>query len=156
MVKYLKGCFINEILNFLLENHLISRKQSGFRPGDSCINQLLSINHEILGTFDIDPEMLGLFLDISKAFDKVWYARLIYKLRQNGICGYLVNILNDFLANRKKGSFKWPVFVWGLYSSWVPQVSILIPLLFLIYINDLPNGLKSECKLFADDTSYFP
>ena len=98
----------NEIVNFLLENQLISPKQSGFRPGDSCINQLLSINHEILSAFDIGLEVRGLFLDISKAIDKVWHAGLIYKLRQNGICGDLIDILNDFL-----GSFKWPVFVLG-------------------------------------------
>ena len=146
----------NKTLNFFLENDLISQKESGFRPGDSCINQLLSINHEILISFDIGLEVRRLFLDISKAFDKVWHVGLIYKLRQNGVCGDLINILNDFLTNRKQR------FVLnGQCSSWVdiragvPQGSILGPLLFLIYVNDLPNGLKSECKLFADDTSLF-
>ena len=68
----------------------------------------------------------------------------------------MINILNDFLTNRKQR-----VVLNGQYSSWidiragVPQCSILGPLLFLIYVNDLPNGLKSECKLFADDTSLF-
>ena len=85
-----------------MENDLISPKQSGFRPGDSCINQLLSINHEILSAFDIGLEVRGLFLDVSKAFDKVWHAGLTYKLRQNSICGDLINILNDFLTNRKQ------------------------------------------------------
>ena len=81
---------------------------------------------------------------------------MIYKLRQNGICGDLINILNDFLTNRKQR-----VVLNGQCSSWVdiragvPQGSILGPLLFLIYVNDLPDGLKSECKLFADDTSLF-
>ena len=70
----------------LLENGLISSKQSGFRPGDSCINQLLSINQEISNAFDIGFEVRRLFFDISKAFDKVWHVGLIYKLRQNGIC----------------------------------------------------------------------
>ena len=90
------------MLNFFLENDLISQKQSGFKPGDSCINQLLSINHEILSFFDIGLEVRGLFLDISKVFDKLWQAVLIYKLRQNGISGDLINILNDFLTNRKQ------------------------------------------------------
>ena len=68
----------------------------------------------------------------------------------------MINILNDFLTNRKQR-----VVLNGQYSSWVdiragvPQGSILGPLLFLIYVNDLPNGLKSECKLFADGTSLF-
>ena len=89
------------MLNFFLENDLISPKQSGFRPGDSCINQLLSINHEILSAFDIGLEVRGLFLDVSKAFDKVWHAGLIYKLRQNGICGNLINILTQQTSQRR-------------------------------------------------------
>ena len=79
-----------------------------------------------------------------------------FKLRQNGISGDIMNILQDFLRNRKQR-----VALNGQCSSWadvnadVPQGSILGPLLFLIYINDLSDGLKSECKLFADDTSLF-
>ena len=83
--KIFERLLYNEMLNVFLENDLISKKESCFRPGDSCINQLLSINHEILSVFDIGLEVRGLFLDISKAFDKVWHAGLIYKLRQNGI-----------------------------------------------------------------------
>ena len=138
-------------LSFFLENDLIFPKQSGYRPGDSCINQLLSINHEILSAIEIDLEVREFFLDVSKAFDKVWHAGLIYKLRQNDICRDLINILNDFLTNKKQR-----VVLNGQCSSWVdiragvPQGSILGPLLFLIYVNDLPDGLKSECKLFAD------
>ena len=62
---------------FLTENDLLSPKQSGFRSGDSCINQLLSINHEVLNAFDKGLEVCGIFLDISKAFDKVWHDVLI-------------------------------------------------------------------------------
>ena len=135
---------------------LLSLNQSGFRSSDSCINQLLSINHEILNAFDKGLEVCGIFLDISKAFDKVWHDGLIFKLRQNGISGDIINILQDFLRNRKQR-----VVLNGQCSSWadvnagVPQGSILGPLLFLIYINDLSDSLKSECKLFADDTSLF-
>ena len=138
--------------DFLTENDLLSPNQSGFRSGDSCINQLLSINHEILNAFDKGLEVRGIFLDISKAFDKVWHDGLIFKLRQNGISGDIINILQDFLRNRKQR-----VVLNGQCSSWadvnagVPQGSILGPLLFLIYINDLSDGLKSECKVFAND-----
>ena len=106
--------------------------------------------------FDIGLEVRGLFVDISKAFDKVWHAGLVDKLYQNGICGDLINTLNDFLTNRKQR-----VILNDQCSSWVdirvgvPQISILGPLFLLIYVSDLPNGLKSECKLFADDTSFF-
>ena len=61
------------IFRFLLGNNLISSNQSGFKPGDSCINQLLSITHEIYKSFDDGFEVRGVFLDISKAFDKVWH-----------------------------------------------------------------------------------
>ena len=97
---------------------------------------------------------MGCFLILIKAFDKVWLDGLIFKLRQNGISGYIINILQDFLRNRKQR-----VLLNGQCSSWadvdagVPQGSILGPLLFLIYINDLSDSLKSECKLFADATS---
>ena len=131
-------------------------KQSGFRPGDSCTNQLLSIAHEILSAFDDGHEVRGVFLDISKAFDRVWHEGLLFKLRQNGISGELITLIKDFLSCRKQR-----VVLNGQHSSWadvkagVPQGSILGPLLFLIYINDLPNGLNSNVKLFADDTSLF-
>ena len=59
------------MLNFFLENDSISPKRSGFRPGDYCVNQLFSINHEILSAVDIGLKVRGLFLDILKAFDKV-------------------------------------------------------------------------------------
>ena len=78
----------------LTENDLLSPNQSGFRSGDSCINQLLSINHEILNAFDKGLEVRGIFLDISKAFD--------FNLRQNGISVYIINILQEFLRNRKQ------------------------------------------------------
>ena len=61
------------MFRFLIENNLISSNQSGFKPGDSCINQLLSITHEIYKSFDDGFEVRGVFLDISKAFDKVWH-----------------------------------------------------------------------------------
>ena len=90
------------MFDFLTDNDLLSPNQSGFRSGDSCINQLLSINHEILNAFDKGLEVRGIFLDISKAFDKVWHGGLVFNLRQNGINGDIINILQEFLRNRKQ------------------------------------------------------
>ena len=141
---------------YLTGNKLISKNQSGCQPGDSCINQLLSITHEICSSFDNGWEVRSVFLDISKAFDKVWHEGLIFKLKQNDISGELLHILSDFVSSRKQ-----KVTLNGQNSSWtnvhagVPQGSILGPLLFLIYINDLSDNLTSNAKLFADDTSLF-
>ena len=95
-------------------------------------------------------------MDISKAFDKVWHEGIIFKLQQNGISDDLLNILSDFLRNRKQRvMFNGQSFSWTNVNAEVPQGSILGPLLFLIYINDLPDGLSSNAKLFSDDTSLF-
>ena len=93
---------------------------------------------------------------MSKAFDKVWHEGLIYKLEQNGISENLLKLLKSYLIERKQR-----VVLNGMASDWcninsgVPQGSVLGPLLFLIYINDLENGIKSSIKFFADDTSLF-
>ena len=88
------------MFSFFIENDLISQNQSGFNPGDSCINQLLSIIHEIYKSFDDGWEVRGVFLDISKAFDKICHKGLVLKLKLNGISGNVLKIMEDFLANR--------------------------------------------------------
>ena len=146
----------NEMFKFFIENELISSNQSGFKPGDSCVNQLVSITHEIYKSFDKGHEVRGVFLDISKAFEKVWYDGIIFKLTQNGISGNLLKLLHDFLSERRQR-----VVLNGQASTWtnitagVPQGSILGPLLFLMYKNDLSEWLSTNAKLFADDTSLF-
>ena len=90
--KTFERLLFNEMFRFFLDNKLISTNQSGFKPGDSCMNQLLSITHEIYKSFDDGLEVRSVFLDISKAVDKVWHEGVIFKLNKNGISGDLLNI----------------------------------------------------------------
>ena len=115
----------NGMFKFFIENKLISSNQSGFKPGDSCVNQLVFITHEIYKSFDEGHEVRGIFLDISKAFDKVWHNGIIFKLTQNGISANLLKFLPDFLSERRQ-----LVVLNGQASAWtnitagVPQGSI--------------------------------
>ena len=148
----------NNLYSYLNVNNLITKNQSGFRSGDSTTNQLLFLADEIHQAFE-DPKSLevrAVFLDISKAFDKVWHDGLIFKLKQNGISGSLLQLLENYLLNRKQrvvlnGSFS----DYSVIESGVPQGSVLGPLLFLIYINDLESNINSNIKFFADDTMLF-
>ena len=91
---------------------------------------------------------------MSKAFDKVWHDGLLFKLQWNGIEGQLLQLFKSYLSNRNQrviiNGFE---SEWGLIEAGVPQGSVLGSLLFLIYINDLENGITSNVKFFADDTS---
>ena len=87
--KILERLIFNEMLPFLIKNGVISQNHSGVKPGDSCVNQLLSITQEIYKSCDYGFDVRNVFLDISKAFDKVWYEGIIFELKQNDISGEL-------------------------------------------------------------------
>ena len=90
------------MFGFFLHKGLISANQSGFETGDSYINQLLLITYNIYKSLDDSYEVRGVFLDFSKAFGKVWYDVLIFKLQENGISGNLLKVLKHFLTNGKQ------------------------------------------------------
>ena len=156
--KLFEKIIFNNLYSYLQANNIITKNQSGFRPGDSTTNQLLYLVNEIHQAFE-NPKSLevrAVFLDISKAFDKVWHNGLIFKLKQNGVSGNLLKFFQNYLNNRKQrvvlnGSFS----NYSTVESGVPQGSVLGPLLFLIYINDLERNIKSNIKFFADDTMLF-
>ena len=89
------------------------QKESAFKPGDSCVNQRFSSTHQIYKSFDDEFDVGSVFLDIAKAFDKVWHEGIIFKLKQNGIFGELLNLLCDFSRSRKPR-----VVLNGQVSTW--------------------------------------
>ena len=156
--KIFEKLIFKNLYNYLISNNLITKNQSGFRPGDSTTNQLIDLVHQIHKSFDDDNclEVRAVFLDISKTFDKVWHDGLIFKLQQNGVSGMFLSLLKSYLSNRQQR-----VVLNGktsddaLIESGVPQGSVLGPLLFLVYINDLEKNIKSRVRFFADDTMLY-
>ena len=102
--KILENIIFNNLYAYLYTNNVITKHQSCFRPGDSTTNQLLYLLHEIPQAFDSTKslEVRTVFLDISKAFDKVWHDGLIFKLEQYGFSGNLLKLLQNYLKNRKQ------------------------------------------------------
>lgn len=154
--KVLEKIVHKHVFNFFHEHHVITSLQSGFVPGDSTVNQLTDIYNTFCKALDEGKEVRAIFCDISKAFDRVWHKGILFKLKSVGISGSLLNWFTDYLKDRKQR-----VVLPGASSDWtsikagVPQGSILGPLLFILYINDIVDDIDSTIRLFADDTSLY-
>ena len=153
--KIFERIVFDNIYSYLDEHNLLNPNQSWFRLKDSCVYQLMEITHNSFSSFDCNPilETRAVFLDVLKSF---WHKCLLFKLHSMGIFGNLLNLMESFLSERfQRALLNGQSSVWVSIKAGVPQGSILGPLLFCIYINDLSYGITSFVKLFADDTSIF-
>ena len=130
--------------------------QYGFRSSQSTADLLTVVSDRIARAFNRSGATRAVALDISKAFDRVWHASLLHKLKSYGISGQIFGLISSFLSNRQlwvvldgKSSQEYPV------NAGVPQGSILGPILFLLYINDLPDDVICNIAIYADDTTLY-
>ena len=154
IIKLFERVLRKHIVKFLEDHQIIHSSQHGFRPCRSCLTQLLHHIESVLNILESHQNSNVIYLDLSKAFYKVNHAILIHKLHLSGISGKILNWVKNFLDNRTQ-----KVVVDGAESvpapviSGVPQGTVLGPVLFIIYMNDLHKVIKNSIlKCFADDS----
>ena len=154
--KLLETIIRDHMMDFLIKHKLINPSQHGFLKAKSCLTNLLCFLEEITKWVDDGSPVDVIYLDFQKAFDKVPHQRLISKLKSHGMGNSIINWIEQWLKDRRQR-----VVVDGEVSSWksvlsgVPQGSVLGPILFLVYINDLEEGVTGKILKFADDTKLF-
>ena len=134
-------------------NNYFSNFQNGFMKGRSTMSQLLEIMDHWAESFDLDTQIDCIYLDFKKAFDSVSHELLIHKLKSCNISDSMITWLSSFLNNRRQSvRINGSTSSWASVASWVPQGSILGPLMFLLFVSDIPQITSSNIMLSVDDT----
>lgn len=156
LCKMLESFIRDAIVSHMTVNKLYAQCQHGFRKSRSCITQLLEVMEDFTKMIDRGEDIDIIYLDFKKAFDSVPHYRLLRKMEAYGINGKIYGWVRNFLTNRTQRVKVGQEFSsTANVSSGIPQGSILGPILFTIFINDLPDNLNSKCKIFADDTKIY-
>ena len=154
--KLLEAIIRDRMMEFLIKHKLINPSQHGFLKARSCLTNLLCFFEEITKWVDEGSPVDVIYFDFQKAFDKVPHQRLILKLKSHGMGNSIINWIEQWLTDRKqRGVVDGEVSRWKSVLSGVPQGSVLGPILFLVYINDLEEGVTGSILKFADDTKLF-
>jgi hypothetical protein len=154
--KVMERCIHKQLYDFLIGNKILSPKQSAFKRNNSTVTQLIEIYNSVLLSLDEGKEVLFTFCDVSKAFDRVWHHGIIYKLRRAGVKGRLINWFQAYLNDRiQKTVVNGKTSEAKTIEAGVPQGSILGPLLFLLYMDDLIQQVNIEVRLYADDATLY-
>ena len=156
LCKVMEHIIASNLTAHLNRHNILYDLQHGFRQKRSCETQLLQLVED-LGKQLIKGNQIDLvLLDVSKASDKVNHLKLLFKLSQHGVKGNTLNWIRSFLLGRTQAIvLEGERSAEALVTSGVPQGSVLRPLLFLLYINDLPQNIQSQVSLFDDDTAVY-
>ena len=154
--KVLETIIRDSVVNYFQDNDLYTKCQHGFRKKRSCITQLLSTMEDFTEYIEQNESFDVVYLDFRKAFDTVPHCRLLEKLKGYGIVGNILKWIQAFLSGRsQKVRINEATSSRADVLSGIPQGSILGPILFTIFINDLPESIQSNCRIFADDTKLY-